>query len=190
MDAQVANWSIDRIECVAWFEEGDSAQVYGSNFAGDTCFFELFKVPENDVAMFDFNIDWRSANWWESVLPKDVEKQLWPDAERRLNAWETEVRKILSWLPSGQWKKGPGNDYEFEYSVLAFLKETLSEFGGLKTNTTIAKLLDIPLSTAVERIRECKKRGLLSVPGQGIRGYSVMTTKVRKLLIKEGIINA
>ena len=190
MDALVANWSLDRIECSSWFEEGDSAQVFGSNSAGDSCIFELIRVPGDDVALFDFNIDWRSTNWWESVLPQDVQSQLWKAADKKLSGWESEIRKILTWLPSGQWKKGPGNDYEFEYSVLAFLKESLSEFGGLKTNTTIAKLLEIPLSTAVERMRECRNRGLLSVPGQGIRGQSVMNAKARNLLKEKGVISA
>jgi hypothetical protein len=190
VDALIANWSIDRIESAAWFEEGDSALVFGSNLAGDSCTFELFRVPDDDVALFDFNIDWVSNSWWESVLPNEVQSQLWPEAEKRLVAWDSQVKKILTWLPSGQWKKGPGNDFEFEYAVLAFLKDSLSEFGGLKTNYVISKLLQIPLSTTVERVRESRNRGLLSVPGQGIRGHSVMTAKARKILKEKGVISA
>lgn len=190
MDAQVALWSVDRIESSAWFFEGDSALVYGSNSAGDSCTFELYKVPEDDVALVDFNINWVSNNWWESVLPKDVEEQLWPEAVKILKSWENQVNNILTWLPSGLWKKGPGNDYEFEYAALAFLKESLSEFGSLRTNHEISRLLSIPMSTSVERIRECRKRGLLSVPGQGIRGQSFMTAKARKLLTEKGVISA
>ncbi len=190
LDALVAVWSIDRIESAAWFDEGDSALIFGSNSAGDTCSFELYRVPDNDVAMFDFAFDWRSENWWESVLPNQVESQLWPEAERLLGEWDLQIKRILTWLPQGQWKKGPGNDYEFEYAVLAFLKESLSEFGGLKTNAVISRLLKIPLSTAVERIRECRNRGLLSVPGQGIRGHSTMTAKAKKQLKEKGVLSA
>lgn len=190
MDPLVASWSLDHIDCSIWLEEGDTAIVHGSNFAGDSCSFELIRVPGDEVALFDLVFDWRSTNWWESTLPQEVEKELKSAAERKLSAWESQVRKILSWLPSGQWKKGPGNDYQFEYAVLAFLKDSLSEYGGLKTNTAVSRLLDIPVSTVVERIRECRNRGLLTIPGKGIRGHSVMTTKARKLLIEKGVIGA
>ncbi len=190
MDPLIANWSIDRIECDSWAIEGDTAVVYGSNSAGDSCSFILIRVPDNEVALFDLVFDWRSTNWWESILPDDIQLELWGEAEDLLNEWCTQIERILSWLPRGQWKKGPSNDYQFEYSVLAFLIQTLTEFGGRKTNNTVSKLLGIPLTTSVERVRECRKRGLLSNPGQGIRGQSKLTAKATKILIEKGVISA
>lgn len=189
MDPQVATWSIDRIESSAWFTEGDSAVVYGSNFAGDTCSFELMRIPD-DVVVLDFEVDWYSKDWWESIRPEDIQSDLSDEAEHQLVQWESDVRKILSQLPNGKWRKGPSNDYELEYALLALLTEKLSSFGSLRTNWVVSRLLSIPTSTAVERIRECRNRGLLSSPGQGIRGQSVMTAKARKLLKEKGVKNA
>jgi hypothetical protein len=190
VDSLVAAWSIDRIECDSWSLEGDTAFVYGSNYSGDSCSFQLIRVPGDDIALIDLVFDWHTSNWWESVLPDEIQSDLWGKADVLLNEWRTQIERILTWLPRGQWSKGPGIDYQFEYSVLAFLIEKLAEFGGRKTNDTISKLLGIPLSTAVERVRECRSRGLLTNPGQGIRGQSRMTTKAMKILIEKGVIDA
>lgn len=189
MDPQVATWSIDRIESSAWFTDGDLAMVYGSNFAGDTCSFQMMRIPE-DVVVLDFEVDWYSSNWWESTRPEDIQSDLSDEAELQLVQWESDVRKVLSRLPNGKWRKGPANDYELEYALLAFLIETLSRFGSLRTNWVVAKLLSIPTSTAVERIRESRGRGLLSAPGQGVRGQSAITAKARKLLKQKGVKDA
>lgn len=189
MDPQVATWSIDRIESPAWFEDGNVAMVYGSNFAGDTCSFEIMRVPD-DIVVIDFKVDWYSKDWWESIRPEEIQSELRDVAESRLVEWEVDVKKILSRLPKGKWSKGPSNDNDFEYALLAFLIETLSRFGSLRTNWVVAKLLSIPTSTAVERIRESRSRGLLSTPGQGIRGQSVITAKARKLLKEKGVKGA
>ena len=190
MEAFVANWWVDRIESNSWFQEGDAARVFGSNSAGDSCSFQIYKIPEGDVALLDINFDWKSENWWDSVTPSYVKNLLQLEAVQKLTEWEAQIQNILSWLPTGLWKKGPGNDFQFEYSALAFLKDELSEFGGLKTNEVISKLLKIPMSTVVQRIRECRNRGLLSSPGQGIRGHSILTAKARKLLEERGVIIA
>jgi hypothetical protein len=131
-----------------------------------------------------------SPDWWESTRPEEIESTLSQDAIKRLKAWEREIQKIISWLPEGQWSRGPSNNSELEYAVLAFLQVTLGDFGGGRSNATIANLLAIPISTAIERVRESRHRGFLSSPGKGIRGQSILTTKARKLLKEKGVISA
>lgn len=190
MDPQVSIWAVDHIDCSSWFQVGDSAIVYGSNWAGDTCTFQLYKLEKNDVAIVNSQISMMSPEWWESTHPADFESTLSLEAKRKLDDWVSEIHKILSWLPQGNWSRGPGNDSELEYAVLAFLQVTLGEFGGGKSNATIAKLLSVPISTAIERVRESRKRGFLSGPGKGIRGRSSLTAKARKQLLEKGVISA
>lgn len=190
MDSLVALWQIDRIDCASWFKAGDRAFIFGSNWAFDTCSFELFRLEDGETSLINFQFSMVSPDWWESTRPEDIESTLSQDAIKRLNGWEREIQKIISWLPSGQWRRGPGNGFDLEYAVLAFLHETLGEFGGGKSNETIANLLSIPISTSIERVRESRSRGLLSGPGKGIRGQSKMTAKAKKLLEAKGVISA
>jgi len=190
MDPQVSIWGVDRIDCSSWFKAGDSAVVYGSNWAGDSCTFELYKLAKNEIAVVNSQLSMLSPEWWESTHPLDFESTLSQEAQKRLDAWETEVYKIISWLPEGQWSRGPGNNSELEYAVLAFLQVTLGEFGGGRSNATIANLLSVPMSTAIERVRESRHRGFLSAPGKGIRGQSILTARARKLLKEKGVMSA
>lgn len=190
MDSNSQIWSVDRIECSSWREEGDRAEVFASNWSGDSCSFYLYRIPNEDVALVDFNLVTSSSDWWQTIHPKELESSLWEEAEKKLSDWNSEIDKILSWIPPGLWKKGPENDYAMEYAALAYLKETLTEFGGLKTNTVLARLLGIPVTTVVERVRECRNRGFLTTPGKGIRGKSQLTSKATKLLMEKGVIRA
>ena len=190
MDPQVSIWGVDRIDCSSWFNAGDSAVVYGSNWAGDSCTFELYKLAENEIALVNSQLSMISPDWWESTNPEEIESSLRQEAEKKLSAWSAEITKIVSWLPEGQWSRGPGNNSELEYAVLAFLQVTLGEYGGGRSNATIAKLLSVPISTAIERVRESRHRGFLSAPGKGIRGQSILTARARKLLTEKGVMSA
>lgn len=190
MEPQVNIWGVDRIDCSSWFKAGDSAVVYGSNWAGDSCTFELYKIAADEISVVNLQLSMMSPDWWESTDPSEVETTLSREAKRKLDVWESEIRKITSWLPQGQWSRGPGNNSDLEYAVLAFLQVTLGEFGGGRSNATIAYLLSVPLSTAIERVRESRNRGFLSGPGKGIRGQSKLTSRARKLLIERGVISA
>ena len=190
MDPKVSIWGVDRIDCSSWFKAGDSAVVYGSNWAGDSCTFELYKLAENEIAIVNSQLSMMSPDWWESMDPSDIESTLSQEAQRKLDTWVTEIHKIISWLPEGQWSRGPGNSSDLEYAVLAFLQVTLGEFGGRRSNATISNLLSVPMSTAIERVRESRERGFLSAPGKGIRGQSILTARARKLLTEKGVMSA
>ena len=63
MDPQVSMWSVSRIDCSSWFKAGDSAVVYGSNWAFDTCTFELFKLAENQISLVNSQLSMISPVW-------------------------------------------------------------------------------------------------------------------------------
>lgn len=183
-------WSIDRIQCDSWRVEGDRAIAHASSEFGATCSFTLLRIPDKDVALVDFNLSDLAPEWWQVINPKDLEKRLLAETIKQLNEWNKSIENILTWIPIGAWKKGPENDYSLEYASLAYLKETLSKFGGLKTNSTLGDLLGVPVTTVVERIRECRNRNLLTAPGKGVRGTSTLTSKAMKLLEQKGVRSA
>lgn len=190
MDPLYSTWSIERIVASSFSRSGDKARVEASNWAGDNCTLVLGWIPAGRPPVLDFFLDSSSANWWEHYVASDVEAQVASDALRILKEWEKENQRIVQLVPHGQWAKGPNNDYQFEYAVFALLRERLGEFGGLRTNEEISIRLDIPASTAKERVRECRARGLLTEPGKGIRGKGSLTAKARRILIEKGVISA
>ena len=190
MDTTKAIWSIDRISCNAWEDIGDYALVEASNYAHDSCSFELYRVPNGGTGVVNLQTSFYETDWREFIDIKEIENQLANDAEKALDDWERQIQRILKKMPKGQWRKGPALEKDLEYALTAYLKEKLSFFGGLKTNEILARRLEIPYSTAKERIRECRNRGFLTEPGKGVRGRSEMTAKARKILKEEGVINA
>jgi hypothetical protein len=190
MDPLVSTWTIDYIRSDSWEREGNRAYIEASNFAGDACSYELILNPLGDAVVLNFEISMFTDSWYEKTLGKTLEELVVPDAERALQNWNKETQRIAKKLPKGQWKKGPGNTYDLEYALLSLLYEKLSEFGGLKTTSRISQLLNIELSTAKERMRECRNRDFLTASSKGVRGSSKITQKARKQLIKEGVIDA
>ena len=190
MNPLVTQWSIDLIRTHSWEKTGDSAYLEASNGSHDSCSFDLVMNPVGDAVVLNFNASMNSNSWYEKLGGYSIEELVVPAAETALIEWDKEIRNILEWLPKGMWRKGPGSNFELEYAALSFLVEKLNEFGGLKNIQRISVLLEIERSAAKERVRECRNRELLTTSGKGVRGYSIITAKARKLLEREGVINA
>jgi Mn-dependent DtxR family transcriptional regulator len=82
----------------------------------------------------------------------------------------------------GRWPKGVIASDE-EYAKVAYLyTETLTN-NNKNTNLILAMAMQVPISTVKERIRECRERGLITMPGKGKRG--MLTIKACNLLGEE-----
>ena len=57
----------------------------------------------------------------------------------------------------------------------------------LRVTQLIAQDMQIPLSTAKERLRKAKEKEFLTNPGRGLNGQGEITEKAKKLLRKEGL---
>ena len=190
MDPRFVMWDIDLIRADAWNSPLDMAYAEASDYAGNSCAFTLVLISESESVVTDFSTSAYEQLLQDELSGYSIQDLVVPLAENLLSNWNKEINVIVEWLPKGRWKKGPGSLYEFEYAGLAFLVQTLSEFGGKKTTQQVASLLEIEMTTAKERIRICREQGLLTVAGKGVRGSSEITTKARKLLEKEGVIDA
>jgi hypothetical protein len=183
-------WGIDQVVCSQWRATGDTAAFSASNWAGDSCAGILVRTGFNQYVLTEFSIDIRTPDFWTSLPGFDVEKEVVPEIVTSLEKWNKSLDDLLSWVPKGSWPKGPSSDTDFNFAVVAFLYEDLLKFGGRSAIKILSVLMQVEESTAKERIRESRKRKFLTSPGKGVRGTSYSTSKARKILEKEGVINA
>lgn len=192
MDPLVESWTIDSIRCDRWEEASDIAIVKASNFAFDSCYFQMIRHPEGFGVPIDIVTSMVSEDWFYTLTGNWIEELVIPQAEEILNHWMTRVELMSSWVVPSQWliPWGAFAIPDTTYASLAALYEVIGEHGCRKLTTLLAVRMDVPLSTAKERIRESRRRKLLTSPGKGVTGQSHMTAKARKILEKEGRLNA
>jgi hypothetical protein len=85
-------------------------------------------------------------------------------------------------IPIGRWPIGVVAE-DKEYAKVAYLYTEALNTKSKNTNLVLAMAMQIPVSTVKERIRECRKRGLITTPGKGKRG--ILTVKACTLLEEE-----
>jgi hypothetical protein len=71
---------------------------------------------------------------------------------------------------------------DLDYAKFAKLCELTSLCDTKNAHLVLAMHLNLPCSTITERVREAKRRGLLTQPGRGIRSKIFMTDKAKELL--------
>lgn len=192
MDPQIGTWTIDSIQCDRWAEANDVAIVKASNFAFDSCDFQMVRHPEGFGVPIDIVTSMTSEDWFFTLSGNWVEELVVPQAEEKLNQWMAKVAFVSSWVAPSEWVI-PFGEYSIPdptYAALAWLYEIVGEHGWRRITTSLASRMAVPPSTAKERIRESRRRNLLTSPGKGVSGQSHMTAKARKILEKEGILNA
>ena len=79
----------------------------------------------------------------------------------------------------GRWPKGVIASDE-EYAKVAYLYTETLVANRKNSHIILAMAMQVPVSTVKERIRTCKERGLLTIPGHGKRG--MLTVKACALL--------
>lgn len=85
-------------------------------------------------------------------------------------------------IPQGYWKVGVTAS-DREYAKVAYLYTETLITKSANTNLILAMAMGVPVSTVKERIRECRERGLITLPGKGKRG--LLTLKACSLLEME-----
>ena len=79
----------------------------------------------------------------------------------------------------GRWPKGIIASDE-EYAKVAYLYTETLLTNKRNSHIILAMAMQVPVSTVKERIRTCKQRGLLTIPGHGKR--AMLTLKACTLL--------
>lgn len=74
------------------------------------------------------------------------------------------------------------NMTDLDYANFAKLCELTSLCNTRNSHLVLAMHLNVPCTTITERVREAKRRGLLTQPGRGVRSKLFMTDKAKELL--------
>ena len=69
--AEASFWSIDRIVCSAWHEQNHTADIYISNYQGDSIDFQVVRTPDGDIVPFNVTSDFHSSDWYEHTSEQD-----------------------------------------------------------------------------------------------------------------------
>jgi hypothetical protein len=184
------DWKVIGISCSSWGLPEDEAQLTFSNERNELFEFTLYKTENRELElknlhlMFDLN---RVADYQKfmSTLP-DFKKK----AAMELKKWNMQLFEICELMPEGKWVKNSNTFLDLNFALTAYFVELLGKHGGLQSVRKMSEWLGIDEATAKERIRIVRERGFLSSPGKGVRGASQITAKARKLLEKEGVIDA
>jgi hypothetical protein len=189
--SEASFWSIDKIVCSQWNEQNHTADVYISNYQGDSIDFQVIRTPDGDIVPFNITSDFRSTDWYEFTSENDAVDSIILEVDKELNLWASEVQRIRELLNPKYWRVGRGRPIdESIWASLAYLYDLRSSMYETKIIEQLAKDLKCDVPTAKERVKNLRRIGFLSAPGQGARGEGKATSKALKVLKKEGILDA
>ena len=189
--AEASFWSIDRIVCSAWHEQSHTADIYISNYQGDSIDFQAVRTPDGDVVPFNITSDFRSSDWYEYTSEQDAVNSVINEVDKELNTWATEVQRVREMIKPISWRVGRGKSVDDSiWACLAYLYDLRSSMYEQRIIEVLAIDMKCEVGTAKERVKNLRKIDFLSAPGQGARGEGNATPKAIKVLKKKGILNA
>jgi len=189
--AEASFWSIDRIVCSQWEEQNDTADIYISNYQGDSIEFQVIRTPDGDIVPLNTTSDFRSSDWYEYTSEADAVNSLILEVDRDLNEWADEVKRIRETVKPIAWRVGRGKAIdEAVWASLAYLYELRASKYETRIIEELAKDMKCEVSRAKERIKNLRNIDFLSAPGQGVRGEGKATKEARKILKREGLLDA
>lgn len=189
--AEISTWSIDRLVCSDWKAQNDVAGIYISNFAGDSVDFQVVRTPDGDIVPFNATSDFISNSWYLYTSESDAVDSVILEVDKRLNDWATEIERITPMLAPIKWRVGRGSAVpDSIWALLAYLYELRASMNDYKIIETLSNDLKCEVSTMKERVKNLRRIGFLTAPGQGARGEGKTTKEARKILELEGILNA
>lgn len=189
--AEASFWSVDRIICRAWHEQNHTADIYISNYQGDSIDFQVVRTPDGDIVPFNISGDFRSSDWYEYTSEQDAVDSVILEVNKELNSWAANVQRIREVIKPSAWRVGRGRAVdESIWASLAYLYDLRASMYEQRIIEELAVDMKCEVATAKERVKNLRKIGFLSAPGQGSRGEGKATQKAIKVLKKEGILDA
>ena len=184
-------WSIDKIICGGWSKQNDTADIYISNYEGDSIEFQVVRTPDGDPMPFNVVSDFRSPDWYLHTSETDAVESVLLEIDKLLNHWGNEISRTIPFVKPSEWKVKRGLPVkDTTWASLAYLYELRASMYERKIIEALARELNCDVATMKERIKNLRRIGFLTAPGQGARGEGKATIKAKKILEREGILNA
>jgi hypothetical protein len=179
-------WSIDKIVCEGWGEAGSYAYVDASNWTHDSLSFEISLHPDGHPVFYNVDVDFNSEQLMAYQADEIIREQLLDELSAKLDSWWEQVIESAKNLSPKFWSVSRGLPVaDIQYARLANLYQIRASMAPLRVTQLISQDMQVPLSTAKERLRKAKEKGFLSSPGKGLNGQGEMTREAIKILEKE-----
>jgi len=182
-------WTVDKILCSHWGDEGDVADVWCSNFAFDSVVFSMSIAPDVGPIVYDINSDFNSEDWIQTIGEFGLPDGVYEEAIEKLEDWSARLDKAGQWIASSKWKASPGIAIDdVQYAALAYAYGLRAEMNPTRITELLANDMATSVSTAKERLRKTREKGFLSSPGKGLGGQGALEKKALEILKKERLI--
>jgi hypothetical protein len=182
-------WTVDRILCSHWGDEGDVADIWCSNFAFDSVVFSMSIAPDVGPIVYDINSDFNSEDWIHSIGELGLPDGVYEEALEKLEDWATRLDKVVQWIRPPRWKVSPGLAIsDVQYAALAYAYDLRAEMNPTRITELLASDMTTSVSTAKERLRKTREKGFLSSPGKGLGGQGALEKKALEILKRERLI--
>ena len=181
------SWEITKIVSSSWHQNGNVALVWASNWANDQLYFEMSIHPDGYSVSYNLEFDFYSPDLEPYMGVDIVDNEILPMAEEVLGEWWDRITQFSVLVEPKQWKAQRGLPAdESLYAAVALLYSERKRMNPLKVTSLLADDMEVPLTTAKERVRKAREKGFLTAPGKGLNGQGEVTEKAIKLLKKEG----
>lgn len=180
------NFEISEIFCRDWQRGMGSADVWASNFVGDSLSFSIAWHPNNSIITYDLEVSFFSPELSPFMADDIMRNSLLSTAEYKLDKWWDEITQIKEALNPNMWGISAGVSVdEAYYALLALLYDTRSRYSSRYIAECMALDLNASIGAVRERIRKSRDKEFLTSPGKGIVGGGKITTRATNL-IKRG----
>lgn len=189
-DSGTQSWSIDKIQCSEWGNQGSVADVWASNWAHDQIAFSMSLHPDGFSVFYNIEVDFSSEDLDPYEAQQIIEMDILEQAEESLESWWEALKtsREFTKLKQGRIPRGLPAEESF-YAAIAHLYVLRAQMQPLMVTQLLSQDLSVPTSTIKERIRKAREKGFLTSPGKGMNGQGEVTNKAIKLLKKEGFLN-
>lgn len=179
-------WSLDKIVCEGWGEAGSYAYVEASNWTNDSLTFEVSLHPDGYPVFYNVEVNFYADELFSYEADGIIRDHLLDELSEKLDSWWQEVVECAKNLEPKNWAVPRGLPVaDLQYARLANLYRIRARLAPLRVTQLVAQDMQVPLSTAKERLRKAKEKGFLSSPGKGLNGQGEITKEAIKLIERE-----
>ena len=183
------SWSIEKIQCSEWGDQGNIADVWASNWAHDQIAFSMSLHPDGFSVFYNIEVDFSSEDLHPYEVEQIIENDILIQAEECLESWWKALTNTRDFTKSKQGRIPRGLPAEESfYAAIAYLYVLRAQMQPLLVTQLLSQDLSVPTSTIKERIRKAREIEFLTSPGKGMNGQGEITNKSIKLLKKEKLL--
>lgn len=186
---EIEYFSISEIFCRDWQQGTGIADVWAGNYVGDTLSFSLAWHPDNQMIMYNLELNFFSPELSPFTAEEIVTGRLIQIAEASLDDWWVKITELREALNPKVWDPIPGSRIEDGYyALLAILYDTRKPFSSNYIIECMSTDVKASVAATKQRVRRARELGFLTSPGRGLVGQGKVTQRAINLVRREGLL--